>query len=292
MRITNGMQLNDALASEARTSQQLYDLTTEASSGYRVNTPSDDPAAYASIVSIDSRISILQARSTAATAATSDLSTAEGVLSSASSLLVQAKQIAISMANGTVDPATRANAATSVAGLSQQLLSMANTEGSSGYLFGGTATGTQPFDATGNFVGNAGTTQIEVAEGVNVQTNVSGALAFTAAGGSDIFADLKALSTALSSNDVAGITAAISTMGADNDQVIAAQASAGTMIDQLQSSSTVISSAVTNAQTQLANTQDADVAQVYSEYEASQTSYESALSVTKQILALPTVLQS
>jgi flagellin-like hook-associated protein FlgL len=64
------------------------------------------------------------------------------------------------------------------------------------------------------------------------------------------------------------------------------------MIDQLQSSSTVISSAVTNAQTQLANTQDADVAQVYSEYEASQTSYESALSVTKQILALPTVLQS
>ena len=54
----------------------------------------------------------------------------------------------------------------------------------------------------------------------------------------------------------------------------------------------MISNSLTDEQTSLANTQDADVAQVYSEYESAQTSYESALSVNKQILSLPTVLES
>ncbi len=292
MRITDGMRLNDALASEARTSQQMYNLTEEASSGYKVNAPSDDPAAYASVVSIDSRISILQARSTAATQATNDLSTADGVLSSASDLLVQAKQTALEMSNGTIDAASRASAATTIAGLSQSLLAVANTEGSNGYLFGGTANGSPPFDASGNFLGNAGTTQIEVADGVNAQTNVSGAAAFTASGGRDIFADLKALSTALTNNDVPTITASIANLDSDNTQIVAARVDAGMLSDRLQSSSSVIANSTTEEQTQLSDTQDADVAQVYSEFEASQTSYESALSVTKQILSLPTVLQS
>jgi len=292
MRITDGMRLNDSLASEARTSQQMYNLTQEASSGYKVNSPSDDPAAYASVVSLDSRIAVLQARSTAATDASSNLSTADDVLSSASNLLVQAKQTALEMANGTVDPATRAAAAQTIDGLTQSLLSIANTQGSNGYLFGGTATGSPPFDTTGNFVGNNGTTQIEVADGINAQTNVSGAAAFTAAGGRDVFADLQALSTALTSNDVPTITASIANLDSDNTQVVAAQVSAGTLTDRLQSSSTVTTNAIADDQTQLADTQDADVAQVYSEFEQSQTDYESALSVTKQILSLPTVLQS
>jgi flagellar hook-associated protein 3 FlgL len=292
MRITDGMRLNDALATEARTSQQMYNLTQEASSGYKVNAPSDDPAAYASIVSLDSKIAILGARGTAATQASNDLSTADDVLSSASDVLVQAKQTALEMSNGTVDPTSRAAAAATIDGLSQSLLAIANTQGSNGYLFGGTATGAPPFGATGNFVGNSGTTQIEVADGVTAQTNVSGAAAFTAAGGRDIFADLQALSSALTSNNLPGITAGISNLASDNSQIIAARVSAGELGDRLQSSSTVIANATTEEQTQLADTQDADVAQVYSEFEASQTSYESALSVTKQILSLPTVLQS
>ena len=86
MRITDGMRLNDALTSQARTSQQLYDLTQEASSGYKINSPSDDPAAYASVVSLESRMAVLQSRSTAATEASSNLSIADSVLSSISSL--------------------------------------------------------------------------------------------------------------------------------------------------------------------------------------------------------------
>jgi flagellar hook-associated protein 3 FlgL len=292
MRITDGKRLNDALASEARTSQQMYNLTQEASSGYKINSPSDDPAGYATIVSLDSKIAILTARGTAATQASGDLSTADDVLSSASDLLVQAKQTAIEMSNGTVDAASRAAAASSISGVAQSLVSIANTEGSTGYLFGGTATGSPPFDATGNFLGNAGTTQIEVADGVTAQTNVSGAAAFTAAGGRNIFADLQTLSTALTNNDVPGITAGIANLTSDNSQIIAARVSAGELGDRLQSSSTVITNATTEDQSELADTKDADVAQVYSEFEASQTSYQSALSVTKQILSLPTVLQS
>ena len=61
MRITSNMQLTDALASEARASQQVYDLTQEATSGLQINAPSDNPAGYASIVSGNAQIAILQA---------------------------------------------------------------------------------------------------------------------------------------------------------------------------------------------------------------------------------------
>jgi flagellar hook-associated protein 3 FlgL len=290
MRVTNAMFLNDALSNETVTSDQLYTLTQEASSGYKVQAPSDDPDAYASVVSLDARIATLQDRSTAATTAMTSLSLADGALSSGSDLLVQAKQLAIEMANGTVDPGTRASTASQVNGILQQLIALANTEGSNGYVFGGTATGTPPFDSSGNFLGNNGTTTVEVADGVTAQTNVSGADAFTATGGRDIFADLSNFATALSSNDLAGITSAISNLDSDDQQIVAARATAGDLTDSLQSSTTVISNSLTNEQTQLANTQDADVAQVYSEYAAAQTGYQAALSVTQQILSLPMVL--
>jgi flagellin-like hook-associated protein FlgL len=53
----------------------------------------------------------------------------------------------------------------------------------------------------------------------------------------------------------------------------------------MQSATTVISNALTTSQTALASEQDADVATVYSELSAAQTSYQAAISVNSQILS-------
>jgi flagellar hook-associated protein 3 FlgL len=286
MRITDSMLLTDTLTSEARASQQMYDLTNEASTGLKINAPSDDPAGYASVVSADARIAVLQARSSAATNASGDLNLADGVLSSASDILVQAKQIAVVAADGTQSAADRANAATQLTQLRQQLIGLGNTQGSNGYLFGGTKTDTPPFDANGNFTGNDGVTQMEVADGVLAQTNVSGAKAFTAAGGNDVIGDLQTLVTALSANNVAAIQTSVGQLDADNSQMIDARVNAGAASERLQSSSQVIQTALITDQTSRANVADADVAQVYSQLTAVQTSYQAAISVNKQVLTM------
>jgi flagellar hook-associated protein 3 FlgL len=286
MRITNTMQLNEALLNEGRVSNQMYQLTQEASSGMAVSAPADDPVAYASIVSSNEQISTLQARSTAATTAGGDLSLADGALSSASDVLVQAEQIATVQSNGTQTAADRATAATQVTQLVQQMIALGNTQGQSGYIFGGTKTGSPPFDASGNYSGNGDSTTLEIASGVTVTTNASGASAFTAAGGSNVIADLQALATALSGNDVATIQSSVGQINSDNSQVVAARVNAGVSAQQLQSATQVIGNAVIADQTSLASTQDADVATVYSQLSAVQTSYQAALSVTRQVLSM------
>jgi flagellar hook-associated protein 3 FlgL len=286
MRITDGMMLNNALANQAQQSKQVSNLSTEASTGLKINLPSDDPAGYASVVSASAQISVLQSRSTAITAATGDLNLADGALSSASDLLVQAKQLATVAADGSQSASDRSAAATQVDEIVQQLIGLGNTQGASGYLFGGTSTTTPPFDATGAFTGNGTATQVEVATGVLATTNASGAMAFTAAGGRDVIADLQGLSTALSTNNVAAISGSLSTLDSDNSQIVSERANVGVATDLLQSSASVITAALTTDQTSRANLESADVPTTVSELSAAQTSYESAISVNRQLLTM------
>jgi len=234
----------------------------------------------------------MQGRSTAASKAANDLNTASSALSSASNLLDQAQQLAIEGANGTLDAASRANTATSVNGLVQQMIEIANTQGSSGYLFGGTQTGTPPFDAAGNFTGNNGVTQVAVSDTMLVNSNVSGADAFTAAGGSNVIGDLQALATALSTNNVAAVQTSITQMQNDQNQVTAVMVQAGAASASLTASGSVLANAITATQVTRSNLDNAATPTVYSDLAAAQNSYQAALSVTQQVLSLSSFTSS
>ncbi|MBV9949304.1 MAG: hypothetical protein JOZ69_20815, partial [Myxococcales bacterium] len=172
--------------------------------------------------------------------------------------------------------------------LLQQLVALANTRGSSGYLFGGTKNASPPFDAAGNFSGNTGVTHVEVADGVLAVANANGAAAFNAPGGRNVFADLQALSTALSSNDPTAINASISDLDASHNQVVAAEVDTGMLADRLHSATDVMQGALTQMQGTRANVADADMASTLSNLQATQTSFQAALQVNKQILQLAT----
>ena len=286
MRITEAMSLNNVMEAESRASERLAQLTQMASSGLKVSQPSDDPAAYASIVQRDAQISTVQARNSAATSAAGDLDLAGGVLNQATTLMEQVRALAVEGSSGTESAASLSNIAAQVDSLRQQLIGLANTKGANGYLFGGTKSNTPPFDASGNYLGNTGVTHVEVADGVLAVSNANGSQAFTAAGGRDVFADLQSLSTALSTNNAAGIQASIANLDASHAQVIAAQVNTGELADRLHSASTAMTTALTQMQTSLATVQDADEATTVSDMEATQTAYQAALQVNKQILSL------
>lgn len=286
MRITEAMSLNNVMEAESRASERLAQLTQMASSGLKVSQPSDDPAAYASIVQRDAQIATVQARSSAATTAAGDLDLAGNVLDQATTLMQQARALAVEGANGTQSAASLAGIATQVDSLRQQLIGLANTHGSNGYLFGGTKSNAPPFDASGNYLGNAGVTHVEIADGVLAVSNASGSQAFTAAGGRNVFADLQALSTALSTNNAAGIQASVANLDASHAQLLAAQVDTGERAGRLHSASSAMTAALTQMQTSLASVQDADEATTISDMQATQTAYEAALQVNKQILSL------
>jgi flagellar hook-associated protein 3 FlgL len=167
------------------------------------------------------------------------------------------------------------------------MISLANTQGTNGYLFGGTKTSTPPFDAAGNFTGNNGVTQVEVADGVLVNSNVSGADAFAGAnGGSNVMADLQSLATALSTNNVAAISASVGQMDTDSAQVSAVMVQAGAGSASMQASIQLMASLNTATLTTRSSIDNAGTPQVYSELQATQTAYQASLAVTQQVLSL------
>jgi len=293
MRITDNMRLATVLLDQSRASQSVYTLSEESASGNLISAPSDDPAGYATLVSMDSRLSIMQGRSTAASTASNNLDAASSALSSAGDLLSQAKQLALEAATGTDSAADRTNAGVQVSALVTQMISLGNTQGTDGYLFGGTSTGTPPFNAAGVYGGNNGVTQVEVADGVLTNSNVSGADAFTSsAGGNNVIADLQSLAASLSTNNVVGITSSIATMDTDSAQVSAVMVQAGAHSSSLQASTQLISNLTTSTETARSSLDSAATAQVYTELQTTQTAYQTSLSVTQQILSLQSFASS
>jgi len=286
MRITDSMRLSVDLLNESRASQNLYVLTEESSSGNLISEPSDNPNGFETLVSLDSQITIMQGRNTAMSTASGDLNTASDALASAGDILDQAQSLAIQASNGSYSATDRAAAATQVDALVQQMIQIGNTKGANGYLFGGTQTDTPPFDPVGNFSGNGAVKKIEVADGILASASVSGAQAFTAAGGSNVIADLQSLATALTANNVAGITASIAQMQSDQAQVSEVQVEAGALSANFQTTSALLTTSITSAESTASTIDNAATPAVYSELQAAQSSYQAAISVTQQVLSM------
>ncbi len=290
MRITEGMKYSVALQGQTRAAQRLFDASRVASSGERVAAPSDDPTAWAAAVGHEARIARLGARSTAATRASGDLEAAESALDGAGSIVQQARELALTAANGSTDPQTRANLARQVTDLRASLLGLANTRGASGFLFGGTRTDQPPFDATtGAFTGNDTALEIEVADGVTTRANASGARAFTTAGGRDVFADLQSLATALTANSLTGIQGAIASLDAGHQQILNARVDAGIGLERLRSAAEVADNASIRAHAARASEVEADLATALSDFTTARAAYERGVSVTREILQVSAV---
>ncbi len=175
-------------------------------------------------------------------------------------------------------------------GLREQLLDIANTRGSGGFVFAGSRTDTAPFDAAGTFVGNDGVMRVPVSDGVTPRMNVSGAKAFTLSGGTDVFAELAGLATALTANNLVGIRASIGTVQQGYDQVVAVQVDAGLSIERLRSSADVIDQAsLAVAQARTRDVGADDLAGVATELSAAGSAYSQSLTVTKMLLSLPSL---
>ena len=111
-----------------------------------------------------------------------DLELAEGTLAEAGDLFARLQEIALSGGNGTLGADERKNLATEVGNIKQQLVSLANSRGSKGYLFAGNQVETTPFSSSGAFSGDDGDQVVDPRLGQPSRRRQR-ARAFTAAAG-------------------------------------------------------------------------------------------------------------
>src|SRR6266568_6890065 len=97
------------------------------STGRRVNKPSDDPAAEAAMVAENSRSASADQYTANSDSLKQVLSTADGTLSSAITMLQRAITLGVEGANGTMNQTDLTAIASEVSGIKDQILSLANT---------------------------------------------------------------------------------------------------------------------------------------------------------------------
>jgi len=286
MRVTEQMRYDAVAQNLAQLSSRQAKAAQEAQTGVRVNLPSDDPIAAAQLARLSASQSQVAARRSTISSVRGDAELAESSLQQASDLMASAKELAMQGGNGSLGANERATLAQQVKDIRDQLVGIANTRGTSGYLFAGSATETKPFSANGLFNGNDDAHLVDIGNSTPSAVNASGAKAFTIAGGRDVFGDLDALYNALSSNDQTAVMASLEGLDTSRKQITNAQTSIGITLNKLDASDSVQSSIDLSNSKSMSDIGSADPAQAYSKLVQLNNALQQSVTVGKSILDL------
>ncbi len=240
MRVTETLRF-DLVSRRLSGLRAKYQQTAlEATTGQRVNAPSDDPVATAEATRVRASLAQAQGNERTINLVKGDVEMAEAALAQAGDILQRMREIAMAGNNGANGPNQRHALAIEAEQLVSQFIEIANAKGSQGYLFAGTNWDSAAFSAAGEFQGNDGQHLVQTGAGEPIAVNVSGAQAFTASGGRDVIQDLRNVVSNLQANDSAAVLATLDGLQASHDQVLRERSHAGLILNRLELSNTIL----------------------------------------------------
>ena len=270
---------------------RLSQTEDELSSGKSINQPSDNPYGASVVLSLNSQLSQLSSFSSNISDGTSWLNTASGALTDIQTMVQQVRELAVEGSNGTNTPATDQAAALEVNQLIDQIKQTANTTYDGNYIFSGNATTTAPYltGSTDTYQGNSGVVTREIGPGSSVQINTD-LSSVLGSGGSDglLLSSLRQIATDLNSGTPAAQTALgnadLTALDGNLQTLQATQANVGSISSRLTLAGSRIQSTQAGDTTELANTQDANMAQLATQYSTQTAGYQAALQAGAQII--------
>ena len=162
-------------------------LTEELSSGVRVTSIGQDPVAAAQNVQLLNQIQRDDSFTQTTSLAQGQLQVTDAALGSVVSQLNQAISLATEANNGTLNSSDLKSISSEIAGLRDEVLSLANTNYQGQYVFGGSQTATTPFTinntttpATVTYNGDSNVNTLTAPNGQAIQLNLPGDQVFTA----------------------------------------------------------------------------------------------------------------
>jgi len=188
--------LSGALDQTQATQEQL---SQEISSGLRFSEIGQDPVAAAQNVQLLNQISRDDSFTQTASLTQGMLHVTDSALGSVITQLNQAISLATQGNNGTLSSSDLKSISNQIAGIRDEVLSLANTNYQGVYVFGGSQTGSAPFTldsstspATVSYGGDEDVNTLVTPNGQSIQLNLPGDQIFTAAG-SDVLGTLNNL---------------------------------------------------------------------------------------------------
>lgn len=296
MRVTNQLITRNSQLRLQTSLQSIDRLNEDISSGIRLRKMSDDPTAAGAVVQIGSSMrAITQFRRNVDLGA-ARASTEELVLNQVTEGLGRAIELGVAQASGTANAQTRSIVKTEIDQLLGFAVNLGNTRHGDDFLFSGTRAGEKPFrmpptSADGfsaltvgaSPVDPSGAISLEINDGVFLTPTHNGTEVFLT---TDAFESLRALSTALGNNDVAGIQAATDRVTAASSQLQNILGAQGARINVLDNTRSNLDLTEFNLKSSRADLRDTEVDKAIAELIGKQTLYQAAMSATSRILGL------
>jgi flagellar hook-associated protein 3 FlgL len=286
-----------------RTRLRLARIQEQASTGLRINRPSDDPAGAGAAGVLRMRLESASQLERNIGQAEIRLNNAESALADVTDLLIRARELAIQAANDTLDAAGRRMVAAEVEGLHSRLVSAGNTRGGGAHLFAGFASATPPFVESGPFVdgqpaptvsfaGDVNEVEIEIDEGLRIAATLNGQRVFLGdgdgdaspdAGSEDLFSVLGDLYDALHADDRDAISAITQRIDVAQSQISEERARLGGRSARVLAQREALARREVQLQASLSDAQDADSVRVLSDLVREEAALESSLAVAARL---------
>lgn len=285
MRVTEGMNYLSLLRDITLAQERAQTAQNEVSSGKKLTTPSDDPIAAYDVVRLNGEKSETEQYGRNLSYAKSKLQIADSALDSVEQMVERARTLGQLSLNNTTSGGAYV---TELTGLTDQIISAANTVSAGRFLFGGSLTTSPPYvknpDSSVTYQGNNADMPVQISRNSTLQTQISGSDVFT--GPVDVFVTMSDLATAMQAGDKAAIDTQVKKLEQFADIVSVARSKVGGYLNTATNTETMLASAKLVREAQLSKDQDADLAKAISELTMSQQRLQAALAVSARVSQL------
>ena len=277
MRVTQNSLWTMVQANLGSINTRTRELEEQAVTGLAISRPSDAPELTAQLDQLSAGVADQAVYAKNAGQATGILDTMDSALARGHDALTRCREIAIEMSNGTMTADERAAAADEITSLRATILDVANSTYAGRYIFAGTAYDEAPFADDGSYSGSTDEPSTRVGDNTWVSTGRDGSAIFS--DGVDILAALDDFATALSSDDDAGITAAIDNIDLGLDAMSSARTEVGNDTNVALDATELSESLGTELQTRVDDLAAADPTETYMKLAEMRNAYTTALQV-------------
>lgn len=294
MRITPQIMVANAAYNAQQQTNQLSILQQQASTGNRIQQPSDDPLGEMQLLADQAQSDRLNTYSSNIADAQTKLNSSVSTLNQVSGLLTQAKSLALQGSNSTNSPEAYQALGTQVGSLLNEVIQLANTQQNGVYLYGGTASQTKPFtvNAQGQVVynGSAQTFSEPIGQGQQVQTLYDGSQVFQS---QNVFQVLGTLRDALlntgnlsPSAQTAAVQQTLDSLDSANTGILNTVGQQSASLQNLQGLTQHLQGVQLQTKQQISNIQNVDISQVVIGLQEQQNLLQATLYSTSHILNL------
>jgi flagellar hook-associated protein 3 FlgL len=257
------------LANVDRIQQSLAVANQQVSSGKKINVASDSPDQIAPLLQLRANLQHNTQIQTNLASAQADASSADTALSSAITMMDQAMTLGEQGANGTQTSDVLQNLAQQVQSIQEQMVGISQTTSQGRYIFSGDQMNNPAYTFNSALLSSdpvvqqsvaPATYQIEDPAGGSFAAAQSAQQIFDSSSGGNVFSALNKLRLALLGGNATDIANAIDPIKQASTQLNTMEAFYGQVENRIQNATTYAGNLNTQLQTQISQTQDADVA--------------------------------